>query len=66
MPIPARLSPDLRSNFSIEWRGLDRRLHDDRLLFIAYGLSDAVITLVGPLFWACLVWVFLAAELRPI
>ena len=50
------------SNRSFDWLDLDRRLSDDNLFAVAYALSEAAVTLVGPLFWACLVWLFLVAQ----
>ena len=44
--------------------GLARDLehHDDPLLDAAYVMSEWAITYVGPIFWMCLVHLFLVAE----
>ena len=37
---------------------------DDALLGIAYTISEWVITFVGPMFWFCLAYLFLVAQLE--
>ena len=41
----------------------DLEISDDPLLAIAYIISELVILFVGPIFWICLVYFFLLAEL---
>jgi len=40
--------------------GLDFR--DDRLLATLYEISEWVIFFLGPIFWICLIYLFLVAE----
>jgi len=44
------------------WPRPELDFHDDRLLATLYEISDAIITLVGPIFWICLVYLFFVAE----
>ncbi len=46
-------------------RRLDRKdleFPDDPLLETLYIISDCVITIVGPIFWICLLYLFFLAE----
>ena len=52
--------------FDYSDRGLDwfgPQFASDPLLAIAYAISEWVITFVGPIFWVCLAYLFLVAEL---
>jgi hypothetical protein len=51
------------SGRALDWFDLDPEFGDDALLKIAYTISECVITFVGPLFWACLAYLFLVAQL---
>jgi hypothetical protein len=53
---------DYRSLAS-DWPSPELDFRDDRLLGTLYDISEWVITFLGPIFWICLVYCFLAAEL---
>ena len=53
---------DYRSLAS-DWPSPELDFRDDRLLATLYEISEWVITFLGPVFWICLVYWFLAAEL---
>ena len=59
--------PDHRFQvFDYSERGLgwfDGQFSDDPLLTIAYAISEWIITFVGPMFWVCLAYLFLVAQL---
>jgi hypothetical protein len=44
------------------WLEGDPGLSDDPLLETAYAVSEGIITFIGPIFWICLVYLFLVAE----
>ena len=44
------------------WLDGDLGFSDAPLLEAAYAISDWTLTLVGPIFWICLVYLFLVAE----
>jgi hypothetical protein len=48
-----------------EFGQLDRDFEftDDPWLAIAYSISEGGITFLGPIFWICLVYLFLVAEI---
>ena len=45
------------------WLDGDLDFSDDPLLEAAYAVSEWAITYIGPIFWICLVYLFLVAEL---
>jgi hypothetical protein len=56
-----RLVNDPTQDFDLLSLSLD--LSDDPYLATAYIISEIVVTVIGPLFWACLIYLFLLAEL---
>jgi hypothetical protein len=51
------------SGRGLDWFDQGPDFGDDALLKIAYTISEWVIFFVGPLFWVCLAYLFLVAEL---
>jgi len=45
------------------WPRPELDFRDDRLLATLYEISGWVIAILGPVFWICLVYLFLIAEL---
>jgi len=60
---PYRDSPPNCSDRGFDWLHSDLGFLDDPLLAFAYQVSDGAITFVGPIFWMCLVYLFVLAEL---
>jgi hypothetical protein len=46
-----------------DWVDRNLEFSDDPLREFAYALAEWAITFVGPIFWMCLGYLFLAAEL---
>ena len=51
------------SDRGLDWFDRGPSFPDDALLKIAYAISEWVITFVGPMFWVCLAYLFLVAQL---
>ena len=51
------------SGREFDWFDRGPDFPDDALLKIAYTISEWVITFVGPMFWVCLAYLFLVAQL---
>jgi hypothetical protein len=51
------------SDRGLDWFDRGPGFPDDALLRIAYTISEWVITFVGPMFWVCLAYLFLVAQL---
>jgi hypothetical protein len=51
------------SEWGFDWFDRGPGFPDDALLRIAYTIADWVITFVGPMFWVCLAYLFLVAQL---
>jgi hypothetical protein len=51
------------SSRGLDWFDQGPEFGDYALLKIAYTISEWVIIFVGPLFWVCLAYLFLVAEL---
>ena len=47
----------------LDWFDRGPGFPDDARLRIAYTISEWVITFVGPMFWVCLAYLFLVAQL---
>jgi len=50
------------SDHNFDLIGQFPEFYDDALLAIAYVITAYLITFIGPLFWACLIWLFFIAE----